>query len=220
MTPYFEQDGITIYCGNSRDILPLLDVESMAVVTDPPYGIGLSTHYGGGIRRGAYEVPGKNYPPVYGDDEPFDPAPFLSYPFALLWGAEHFATRLPDNAGRWLVWDKRVGVIPERTQGDCEMAWSSDPGVTRVFRHVWDGMVKDSERGIEGRRRHPTQKPVVLMKWCIGFAPTDLTILDPFMGSGTTLRAAKDLGRRAIGIEISKDYCEIAVRRLAQEVLL
>jgi DNA modification methylase len=69
-------------------------------------------------------------------------------------------------------------------------------------------------------RVHPTQKPVALMRWCLSFVPDAQLILDPFMGSGTTLRAAKDLGRRAIGIEIEERYCEIAVKRLAQEVLL
>ena len=67
-------------------------------------------------------------------------------------------------------------------------------------------------------REHPTQKPLSLMCWCLGFAPDAKTILDPFMGSGTTLRAAKDLGRKAIGIEIEERYCEIAAKRMAQEV--
>ena len=77
--------------------------------------------------------------------------------------------------------------------------------------------MKDSEKDVD--RDHPTQKPIALMKWCMGFVPDAQTILDPFMGSGTTLRAAKDLGRKCIGIEIEEKYCEIAVRRLNQEVL-
>jgi DNA modification methylase len=81
--------------------------------------------------------------------------------------------------------------------------------------HLWNGMIrKDSEV-----RYHPTQKPVDVIAWAIVLAPKSESILDPFMGSGTTLRAAKDLGRKAIGIEIEEKYCEIAVRRLAQEVL-
>lgn len=215
MRPYYEHGGITIYHGDCGAVAAELG-RAFAVVSDPPYGIKLSTKYGGGIRRGAYAVPGKNFAPVHGDDAPFDPAPWLEYPFALLWGAEHYATRLPER-GRWLVWDKRCGVIPARTQGDCEFAWCSDVGVARMFRHMWDGMVKASERGIP--RQHPTQKPVELMQWCLGFAPETLPVLDPFIGSGTTLLAAKNLGRRAVGIEIEERYCEIAAQRLSQEVL-
>ena len=79
---------------------------------------------------------------------------------------------------------------------------------------MWSGGYRDSERGTSF---HPCQKPVALMRWCLSFC--DGTILDPFMGSGTTLRAAKDLGRQAIGIEIEEKYCEIAANRLRQKVL-
>jgi len=76
-------------------------------------------------------------------------------------------------------------------------------------------MLRDSEIQVH---THPTQKPLELMKWCLGFAPNAQTILDPFMGSGTTLVAARDLGRRAIGIEIEEKYCATTVARLSQEV--
>ena len=91
----------------------------------------------------------------------------------------------------------------------CEQAWTTLKGPAKIFaRHV-----------VSYHKDHPTQKPLELMHWCLNFAPNASTILDPFMGSGTTLRAAKDLGRKAIGIEIEERYCEIAAKRLAQGVL-
>jgi DNA modification methylase len=96
------------------------------------------------------------------------------------------------------------------------MAWTNFVKGARVFRFLWNGMLRDSHESLE----HPTQKPIELMKWVLGlrWTPPGI-ILDPYAGSGSTLRAAKDLGRSAIGIEIEERYCEIAVRRLAQEVL-
>src|SRR5581483_2894916 len=107
-------------------------------------------------------------------------------------GSKFFGARIIPRNGRWLIWDKRCQIIPPRTQADCELAWCSDYGAARMFYHYWDGMVKQSEQGIS--REHPTQKPLALMTWCMGFAPDAQLVLDPYMGSGTTLRAVKDLG--------------------------
>ena len=210
--PYYQDGAVTIYHGDCREILPGLPKVDL-VLTDPPYGIGYSHGVGGGNLAGSTKF---DHHPIYGDDKPFDPSPWLGFDAVVLWGANHYASRLPDSKF-WLVWDKRDG-MGSNDQADCEMAWVKGKGNARIFRHIWNGMLKASERGIP--RDHPTQKPEALMAWCLSYFPDSKTILDPFMGSGTTLRAAKDLGRKAIGIEIEEKYCEIAAKRMAQEVLL
>jgi DNA methylase len=146
--------------------------------------------------------------------EPFDPSPFLGFRSVLLWGANHFSTRLP--RGRWLAWDKLDGVPTFDSFSDVEFAWHNHPGASRIFRYLWKGLLKAHAGEI---RQHPTAKPVALMEWCIAQADAPGLILDPFCGTGPTLVAAKNLGRSAIGIEIEAKYCEIAVKRLRQEVL-
>lgn len=209
MRPYFEADGITIYCGDSREIVPrLVGVE--AVITDPPYGISLDTNYAS-RKRGVSRI---DYTPVHGDTEPFDPTHLLAFPQIVLWGANYYARSLPERSG-WLVWDKRCGRM-QNDQADAELAWTSTVKGVRVFHHEWNGYHRASERG---EHYHPTQKPVALMQWCLSLVPDAAVVLDPYMGAGPLLRAAKNLRRRAIGIEINEAYCEIAVKRLAQEVL-
>ena len=224
---FYEEPGITLYCGDCREILPMLRcpntsfcieacdgrcrIDAAAVVSDPPYGIGYVRDESGqglGARR--------NSGRVVGDDQPFDPSPWLRFPSVLLWGANHYAARLP-SAGRWLAWDKLNGVTSFDSYSDVEFAWLNKPGASRIFRHLWKGLLKDSER--DGNRLHPTAKPIALMQWCIGFVDANAVILDPFAGTGPTLIAAKNLGRWVIGIEIEPKYCEIAVQRLRQEVL-
>ena len=209
MKPYYSEPGIDIYLGDCREILPTLPKVDL-VLTDPPYGIGYRTSASRSVLAQAHD-----FSPVYGDDEPFDPSPLLRFPRLIIWGGNHFADKLPASP-TWLIWDKRCG-IAQNDSADCEIAWSNLGGPARVYRHLWMGMLRDSENG---ETYHPNQKAIALMRWCIELAGDDIqTVLDPFMGSGTTLRAAKDLGRRAIGIEIEEKYCEIAVKRLAQEVL-
>lgn len=215
--PYYEDTraGIVIYNSDCRDILPHLDPVDL-VLTDPPYGVKLNTKYKSSQRG---PLAGANdYPAVFGDDEPFDPSFLLGQKNIVLWGANYYASRLPDS-GQWLIWDKREG-SGFNDQADCELAWTrgTKGTVPRYFGYRWNGMIKAGEK--DQKRVHPTQKPISLMSWCMSFFPDAKTLLDPFMGSGTTLRAAKDLGRKAIGIEIEEKYCAIAVERLRQEVLL
>ncbi len=196
MKPYYEHAGITIYHGDCREVLALLPTVDL-VLTDPPYGIGLAAN----PFRQRFEVDKWDDMPV--DNDLLWRCINLGK-HAIVWGGNYFA--LPAHQ-RFLVWDK---VQPETfSSAMCEQAWTSLKGPAKIFRR----------RVVSYEKWHPTQKPVELMRWCIGFVPDAQTILDPFMGSGTTLRAAKDLGRRAIGIEIKERYCEIAARRLSQEVM-
>ncbi len=210
-------DGITLYYADCRDILPLLEPGSVdLVLTDPPYGMNNDTDYtrfSGGHRDSiAKRGMGRNYgAPIVGDDMPFDPSPWMSFPAAILWGANHYWSRLP--VGATLVWIKRNDDAFGSFLSDAELAW--EKGGCGVFCR------RDLSMNAHTReRQHPNQKPLGLMHWCLERHPSAPVILDPFCGSGTTLRAAKDLGRRCIGIEIEERYCEIAAQRLRQEVLL
>ncbi len=152
------------------------------------------------------------------DNKQFDPRPFLIAKQHLFWGGNYFAHLLPPSES-WFVWMKRPSMNFEndrRTYAMAELAWSDFGTKPLVKTHVWDGGKRQGEA--ENRTFcHPSQKPTEVMRWCI--AESVGSILDPFMGSGTTLRAAKDLGRIAIGIEIEEKYCETAARRMQQEIL-
>lgn len=206
---------IDLRLGDCLEVMKTLPAGSVdAVVTDPPYGIAWETNYAEkGMSNAAQSG---NYAPVIGDGQPFDPSPFLGFPVVVMFGANHFANRLPPSAG-WIIWDKRDGVTPN-DQSDCEMAWTNQDRAARIHRHLWMGMIKASER--DSRRVHPVQKPVSLMAWILEnyTSPSD-TILDPFMGSGTTGVACVQTGRNFIGIEIDPGYFAIAQKRIAEAQL-
>jgi site-specific DNA-methyltransferase (adenine-specific)/modification methylase len=220
--PYYDHSGITIYHGNCRAICPELPTDA-AVVADPPYGINFQFNKkrtgrrtGLDWGRGGQVEHDRGWLNVAGDDSPFEPEPWSMFGQAILWGANNYSHKLPPSRC-WLVWDKRDGSTPD-DHGDCELAWTSLAGPIRQFSHLWRGIVRAGEENVaNGPKLHPCQKPLALMRWCVSM--TSGTVIDPYMGSGTTLRAAKDLGRRAIGIEIEEKYCEIAARRMEQEVL-
>lgn len=189
-------EGIVLIQGDCLEVLPTLG-RFDAVVTDPPYGIGAARGSHSNLRM---------------DDKSWDDAPASQAALELIasisdnqivWGGNYFG--LPATRG-FLVWDK-TPMPPSYAFG--EMAWTSlDMNAAK-----WSGKVGDLVP--VAVRAHPTQKPVPLMQWCIGFLPAAVTILDPFMGSGTTGVAAVKLGRKFTGIEIDPGYFDIACRRIA-----
>lgn len=219
----------TLHLGDAREVVPALPPIA-AVITDPPYGQQLKPNIRG--RRGIVRTkPGTSekdpYPSqIHGDDAPFDPRWLLEISgIVLLWGAHRYADRLP--AGQWLVWDK----VPSgkiRVQGCGEAAWLNRRGAMRLHRRLWDGLSVASgyetqveRRGAAAARRvHPTQKPVDLMRWCIGLAgvPEGALIADPYMGGGSTGIAALLSGRPFVGVEIEPVYFDAACRRIERAV--
>jgi DNA modification methylase len=205
MKPYYKENFAEIWHGDCREILPTLPKCDL-LLTDPPYGIERFKKGFGSTRfRGhGCEKNGITWD-VKPEQETID-ALVLACPLGIIWGANNF--RLPTSE-YFFVWDKQQTVD---NFASAELAWTNIKQPAKIFHFS----IHEHNQIVKG---HPTEKPVRLMTWCMGFAPDAQTILDPFMGSGTTLVAAKSLGRRAIGIEIEERYCEIAVKRLQQEYL-
>ena len=194
-----------LYHGDCLEILPTLEKVD-AVVTDPPYGIGESSK--NFASRGKLASADK-YERSNWDDSPCDPR-ILDWAITnsdnqIIWGGNYFS--LPPTSC-YLVWDK---LGPANDFADCELAWTNMRRAVRRLRYLWNGCMR-MERDIE--RTHPTQKPVGVMSWCLSFIPNAETILDPFMGSGTTGVACAQLGRKFIGIEIERRYFDIACERI------
>jgi DNA modification methylase len=184
--------GQRLILGDSRLIVPTLPKPD-AIVADPPYGISITKSNRLAVSRG---MGGKAW-----DDHPADMAPLLALNCKMIvWGGNYFD--LPPCRAP-LVWDKNNA---GRDFADFEMAWTNLDMVARriVFRPM----------NMDGGKLHPTQKPIAVIEWCLGFLPDAVTILDPFLGSGTTLVACQRLGRMGTGIEIDPDYFDIACRRV------
>lgn len=201
MKPYYEHGGITIYHGDCREVLPTVAFD--ATVSDPPYGVLAEGGSAATRRSGGNKDNGVMAWDVAPDGPLLDR--LIAKP-AMLWGGCHLL--LPPTYG-YLVWDKQIDGL---NFGEVEYCWTNLRFAPRVFRY--------RAVSVDGGKVHPTQKPEALMSWCLRFLPKGVgVILDPFMGSGTTLRAVKDWGRSAIGIEREERYCEIAAKRLSQETL-
>ena len=198
--------------GDCLKVMPTLGRVD-AVVTDPPYGINLNpdnSRFSGGTAgsmakrgNGVGSAGGKR---IANDAEPFDPSPIIGAGKQhIIWGWNNYPDKLP--AGACLVWIKRNDEAFGSFLSDAELAWMSKGHGVYCRRDL-------SNNGIALERVHPTQKPVALMEWCLGFLPNAKTILDPFMGSGTTLVACAKMGRKGIGIELDPEYFDTACRRV------
>jgi site-specific DNA-methyltransferase (adenine-specific) len=188
-----------------------------AVITDPPYGAKEKTDRAS--RRSSQPTKGSGksrllkWSPIIGDDQPFDPSLWLMWDRCVMWGANY---KLPPSR-RWLVWDKREGTTPD-DNADVELAWCSVDGVARMHAQLWRGLCMRGEENAT-QRLHPAQKPVALMAWCMEQAkvPVGATVIDPYMGSGTTGIACLRTGRKFIGIEKDPEHFATAVERLRRE---
>lgn len=202
MRPYYQDSSVTIYHGDCREIVPTLGKFDL-LLTDPPYGIGFAAQpTTGGRARGQKRESWDDQKPeimfLLELDSICDSA--------IIWGGNYFG--LPPSKS-WLIWSKPDA---PKSMGNAELAWTNLGINTKHISHSI--AATNSERV-----GHPTQKPLKVISWCISLAGDEAqTILDPFAGSGTTGRAAKDLGRKATLIEMEEKYCEIAAKRMAQEV--
>lgn len=229
MKSYYEHAGITIYHGDCRDVIEQWEGQHGVkafdlLLTDPPYGIGMGKTrcgHGAKVRKSGFDVGRKMTPPTdYGPDLEWDgdtcadvmPRLLNLAKHQIVFGGNYYA--LPPSRG-WLVWDK----CNQGTDfADAELAWTNIDGAVRLLSFRWNGMLQGAGVPKEPRL-HPTMKPEPVMRWALMQLPLTQTVLDPFMGSGTTLVAAKRLGKQCVGIEREEKYCEIAARRLSQEAL-
>lgn len=213
----FEIGEHRLLCGDSTDIDNILKLlgnnKKFSIYTDPPYGINEKGDRSerGGLTQGNKLKDFKDDSIQYAVDaynitREFKPSK------EVWWGANYYCHHLPQQ-NNWLVWDKRVEEKQSDTQSDCELAWVADGhSSVRIFRHLWKGMMKDSERG--QRRVHPTQKPIELASHCFNSYDMGNTILDLFGGSGATMVAAEQTKRKCLMMEFEPHYCQVIVDRM------
>lgn len=202
----------TLYLGDCREVLPMVEKVG-AIVTDPPYGIDIG---GSGTIGGSGLVKAKDYGKADWDKVGMSAEQWAAIRACsdvwIVWGGNHLADVLGPSAGV-LAWDKKCQNGWNDTFSELEFACTNTIKRAKGFRHLWAGALRGSEQG-ENVRLHPTQKPVALMEWCLSFVPDAPTILDPFMGSGTTGVACMNLGRSFIGVERDPKYFDIACKRI------
>jgi site-specific DNA-methyltransferase (adenine-specific)/modification methylase len=200
--------GQRLILGDCLEVMPLIGKVD-AVVTDPPYGIGESGKKNNS--RGGLAAP-RDYGDFNWDQSPASLAHIemirATSKSQIIFGGNYFEGLGPTSC--WLVWDKQNG---DNDFADCELAWTNLSKAVRRIYWRWNGMIRKGD----DVREHPTQKPLGVMEWCINHLPDSAqTILDPFMGSGTTLVACQRLGRQGIGIELDPDYFDIVCKRVEE----
>ena len=201
--------GVTLYQGDCLEILPTLEGVD-AVIADPPYGINWNpdpSQFRGGEGR-HFDI---GWKPIIGDDQPFDPSPWLGFPKVVLWGGNYY----PLPVGTTLVWIKRHDDNFGKFLGDAEVAWMKGGETVYCKRDV-----SMNGKGANFPNLHPTQKPVGIMAWCMDKAKVaeGETVIDPYMGSGTTGIACIRTGRNFIGIEKDPEHFETARKRIEDEL--
>jgi DNA modification methylase len=214
--PYYESELVTIYHGDCQEILPRLEFDFEKfdlLLTDPPYGINEDWH--------KVKSRGKLAQPIdYGEFE-WDKAPpsnelidliRITSKHQIIWGGNFF--HLPPTQC-YLVWDKDNN---SNDFADCELAWTNLKRAVRKLTYRWNGMLQENMKNKE-IRWHPTQKPQAVMNWCLSFVPETKTMIDPFMGAGSSLLAARRLGIKSVGIDKDERYCQSAIERLSQLTL-
>lgn len=218
MQPYYADSCCTIYLGDCLSVLENIS-NAYAVITDPPWGIKYKSNHNSaqykkdGIREYHKEC---NFKQINGDDKPFNPTIFFRFPVQAYFGANFFCNKLPPSKC-WIVWDKRRDTTPD-LQSDCELIWTNVSKPSRIFRHLWRGIIREGEENVsKSIKYHPHQKPVALMKFLVEYVADFFPVLDPYCGSGSTLVACKRLNRPSIGIEIDERYAEIAAKRVSTE---
>lgn len=190
----------TLYLGDCLAVLPTLPLAD-AVITDPPYGINHARDRKS-QKDGWIDYPASGWDRERPSKEAFDLV-LKAGKDQIIWGGNYFTDYLPPTM-QWLVWDKGQR---DFSLADCEFAWSSQQKAARILNYARGTALQEG-------KEHPTQKPIAVMSWCLGFVPKAQTILDPFMGSGSTGVAVVKAGRRFIGIEIEPIYFDIACRRI------
>lgn len=237
--PYYETppdapSRVRLYHGDCRELMPIVAAPSKQVIVlaDGPYNARGKAEVTDrkARKRGAIQGTStlanrpaqKDWAPIHDDDRPFDPSFLMVYERLLLWGADHFCSRLPDD-GSWIVWDKRAGNQDDGS--DCELAWTNLGGPRRVFwQHIWRGTCRASETGTD--HLHPTQKPEAFYRWLYAGRGRGKPIVSagdliavPYAGSGPEVAPAMELGLEVVAFDVVREYLDTIIKHRIEPAL-